>query len=123
MPKSYIANEPGAQRAGQNGFDPYLQVYNRLDAYRQIGHPISKVELIVLGGTWSVYPESYQIWFIKRLFDALNDFGSGNDNRPRTTAINLKIKSHPTKPTTSILPPKQTTIRRGTGKYLVKTVG
>jgi elongator complex protein 3 len=90
MPKSYIANEPGAQRAGQNGFDPYLQVYNRLDAYRQIGHPISKVELIILGGTWSVYPESYQIWFIKRLFDALNDFGSGNDNRPPTATINLK---------------------------------
>src|SRR5512145_1235413 len=25
MPKSYLADEPGAQRAGQNGFDPYLQ--------------------------------------------------------------------------------------------------
>lgn len=92
MPKSYIANEPGAQRAGQNGFDPYLQTYNRLQAFKEIGHPTEKVELIVLGGTWSVYPETYQIWFIKRLFDALNDFGSNRDARPQQTAIDLNKK-------------------------------
>jgi len=26
--------------------------------------------LIVLGGTWSFYPETFQLWFIKRIFDA-----------------------------------------------------
>jgi elongator complex protein 3 len=95
MPKSYIATEPGAARAGQNGFDPYLQVYNRLDAYRQIGHPVSKIELIVLGGTWSVYPETYQVWFIKRLFDALNDFGSDRDNRQVIHQIDLSATLAP----------------------------
>jgi len=74
MPKSYISSEPGAQRAYSNHFDPYLQVFNRLLAYKNIGHPTDKVELIVLGGTWSYYPESYQIWFIKRCFDAMNEF-------------------------------------------------
>lgn len=74
MPKSYLSSEPGAQRAYSNHFDPYLQVFNRLVAYKNIGHPTDKVELIVLGGTWSYYPESYQIWFIKRCFDAMNDF-------------------------------------------------
>jgi elongator complex protein 3 len=74
MPKSYLSSEPGAQRALSNEFDPYLQVYNRLVAYNKIGHPTDKVEIIVLGGTWSFYPESYRIWFIKRCFDALNDF-------------------------------------------------
>lgn len=74
MPKSYLSMEPGAQRALSNEFDPYLQVYNRLVAYNKIGHRTDKVELIVLGGTWSFYPEEYQIWFIKRSFDALNDF-------------------------------------------------
>ncbi|NMB91671.1 tRNA uridine(34) 5-carboxymethylaminomethyl modification radical SAM/GNAT enzyme Elp3 [candidate division WWE3 bacterium] len=74
MPKSYIVSEPGAQRAYLNKFDPYLQVYNRLVAYKNIGHPTDKVELIVLGGTWSFYTEEYQIWFIKRCFDAMNDF-------------------------------------------------
>ena len=38
-----------------------------------MGHITDKVELIVLGGTWSDYPESYQIWFIRELFRALND--------------------------------------------------
>lgn len=81
MPKSYLSDEPGAQRAERNSFDPYLQTYNRLQAYRNIGHQIDKVELIVLGGTWSYYPESYQIWFIKECFRALNDFGEEIDHR------------------------------------------
>ncbi|MFZ2663978.1 MAG: tRNA uridine(34) 5-carboxymethylaminomethyl modification radical SAM/GNAT enzyme Elp3 [Patescibacteria group bacterium] len=76
MPKSYISSEPGAQRAYSNKFDPYLQVFNRLVAYKNIGHSTDKVELIILGGTWSYYPKSYQIWFIKRCFDAMNDFTS-----------------------------------------------
>jgi elongator complex protein 3 len=75
MPKSYLSDEPGAQRAERNYFDPYLQTYNRLQALYTIGHPISKAEIIVLGGTWSFYTESYQIWFIKECFRALNDFG------------------------------------------------
>jgi elongator complex protein 3 len=75
MPKSYLADEPGAQRAERNNFDPYLQTYNRLLALKSIGHNTDKVELIVLGGTWSFYPEEYQIWFIKQCFKAMNDFG------------------------------------------------
>jgi elongator complex protein 3 len=81
MPKSYLADEPGAQRAAANRFDPYLQTWNRLAAYRAIGHPTDKVEIIVLGGTWSFYPEPYQIWFVTRCFEALNDFGAGVDRR------------------------------------------
>jgi len=61
MPKSYLADEPGAQRDLINNFDPYLQTYNRLQALSNIGHPIDKVEVIILGGTWSYYPEHYQI--------------------------------------------------------------
>lgn len=83
MPKSYIASEPGAQRAEVNHFDPYLQTYNRMLALHQIGHNVDKAEIIVLGGTWSIYPEEYQIWFVKRCFEALNDFGEGKDQRER----------------------------------------
>jgi elongator complex protein 3 len=75
MPKSYLSNEPGAQRAGMHQFDPYEQASSRLAALFWIGHPVDKVELIVLGGTWSFYPESYQVWFLTRVFQALNDFG------------------------------------------------
>lgn len=60
---------------------PYLQTYNRLQAFHNIGHPVEKIEIIVLGGTWSYYPESYQIWFIKECFRAMNDFGQ-IDDRP-----------------------------------------
>ena len=76
MPKSYLSDEPGAQRADQHRFDPYEQTLSRLRTYRYNGHRTDKIELIVLGGTWSYYPEEYQIWFVKRCFDALNDFGA-----------------------------------------------
>ncbi len=79
MPKSYMADEPGAQRAFRNKFDPYMQTFNRLEALDAIGHQVDKVELIILGGTWSYYPEKYQIWFVKRCFEAINDFGEGRD--------------------------------------------
>jgi len=75
MPKSYLSDEPGAQRAERNYFDPYLQTTSRLEALQSIGHNIDKVEIIILGGTWSFYPESYQIWFIKECFRALNEYG------------------------------------------------
>ena len=87
MPKSYLRDEPGAQRAERNSFDPYLQTYNRLLALKNIGHDTGKVELIVLGGTWSFYPIEYQIWFIKRCFDAINDFPNV-DNREKVRTIN-----------------------------------
>jgi len=61
MPKSYLASEPGAQRALRNQFDPYMQTYDRLRAFRNIGHSTGKIELIILGGTWSYYPENYQV--------------------------------------------------------------
>ncbi len=74
MPKSYLSDEPGAQRATRNHFDPYAQTFNRMLAYKAIGHATDKIELIILGGTWTSYPEQYQIWFIKRCFDAMNEF-------------------------------------------------
>ena len=73
MPKSYLHAEPACARAEQNCFDPYLQVSARLTALSQMGHATDKIELIILGGTWSDYPESYQVWFVSELFRALND--------------------------------------------------
>ena len=73
MPKSYLHAEPACARAEQNCFDPYLQVSVRLTALSQMGHATDKIELIVLGGTWSDYPQGYQTWFMSELFRALND--------------------------------------------------
>ena len=76
MPKSYLSDEPGAQRAAEHQFDPYAQTYSRLQAFFNNGHRIDKIELIILGGTWSFYPEEYQVWFVLRCFQAMNDFRS-----------------------------------------------
>ncbi len=80
MPKSYLSLEPGAQRAAQHAFDPYEQTLSRLGALRRMGHRLEKIELIILGGTWSFYPEGYQRWFIRRCFEAMNDFGAGESS-------------------------------------------
>ena len=58
MPKSYLHDEPGAQRAERHGFDPFAQTASRLRALEKIGHPTEKVELLILGGTWSSHPTS-----------------------------------------------------------------
>ena len=72
MPKSYLPDEPGAMRGLHHKFDPYEQVTSRMEALRAVGHPTDKIELLILGGTWSAYKRDYQEWFIKRCFDALN---------------------------------------------------
>ncbi len=73
MPKSYLADEPGAMRGLEHDFDPYLQVKSRIQALESLGHPTDKIELLILGGTWSSYRRDYQEWFVKRCFDAMNE--------------------------------------------------
>src|SRR6266496_602400 len=72
MPKSYLPDEPGAMRGLEHQFDPYAQVNSRIQQLKSLGHPIDKIELLILGGTWSSYRRDYQEWFIKRCFDAMN---------------------------------------------------
>lgn len=81
MPKSYLADEPGAARAFQNKFDPYDQVQSRLLEYRAVGHPNDKIELLILGGTWSCYRRDYQEWFVRRCFDAMNEDSLPEDQK------------------------------------------
>ena len=73
MPKSYLPDEPGAMRGLEHDFDPYAQVRSRLEALEAVGHPTDKIELLILGGTWSSYRRDYQEWFVRRCFDAMNE--------------------------------------------------
>ncbi len=103
MPKSYLSDEPGAQRAEQNAFDPYLQTYTRVLTYYNMAHPTDKIEVIILGGTWSFYPETYQIWFVKRIFDALHDFAKGLDRRQEVwDLLAARSQLHPTRNTVNV---------------------
>jgi elongator complex protein 3 len=72
MPKSYLPDEPGAMRAADHEFDPFSQTANRIGVMDELGHSVDKVELLILGGTWSCYPEDYQVWFVRRCLDAMN---------------------------------------------------
>lgn len=72
MPKSYLPDEPGAMRGLEHDFDPFAQVSSRITALENLGHPTDKIELLILGGTWSAYKRDYQEWFVRRCFDALN---------------------------------------------------
>ncbi|MBI3537151.1 MAG: tRNA uridine(34) 5-carboxymethylaminomethyl modification radical SAM/GNAT enzyme Elp3 [Chloroflexi bacterium] len=76
MPRSYLPEEPGAQRAKRLRFDPYKQVDVRIRTLELNGHATDKIELLILGATWSAYPHKYQEWFIRRCLDAMNGFES-----------------------------------------------
>jgi len=76
IPKSYVSGEPAVERAKRLKFDPYLQVKKRIEMLKAEGHPTDKIELRIVGGTWSYYPQKYQIWFVKRCFDGANETNS-----------------------------------------------
>lgn len=72
VPKSYLKSEPAVMRAIMNKFIPDLQIQSRLRSLEATGHPIDKIELRIIGGTWSFYPKNYQTWFVTRCFRACN---------------------------------------------------
>lgn len=74
QPRSYLHDEPAVKRANENRFDPVLQFTDRAATLAMNGHPVDKVELLVLGGTWASYPHAYQEEFVRDLFFAANTF-------------------------------------------------
>ena len=72
--QSYTGHEPAAARGEQTDYDPYGQVTLRLEQLRNIGHPVDKVELILMGGTMTARSHDYQEWFVKRALQAMNDY-------------------------------------------------
>lgn len=87
MPKSYLSNEPAVMRAIDSQFDPYLQVANRLRSLELNGHSTDKIELIVMGGTFSFLPKEYQKKFIIDCFRACNEYGKKSKNKRVGTKI------------------------------------
>jgi elongator complex protein 3 len=71
-PQSYTGYEPAAMRASCNNFDPFLQVQSRVEQLHAIGHATDKVDIILMGGTFTARLPEYQEWFVKRCYDALN---------------------------------------------------
>ncbi|ELZ62164.1 MULTISPECIES: tRNA uridine(34) 5-carboxymethylaminomethyl modification radical SAM/GNAT enzyme Elp3 [Halorubrum] len=80
--QSYTGHEPAAARGEQNDYDPYGQVTLRLEQLRKIGHPVDKVELILMGGTMTARSHDYQEWFVKRALQAMNDYDLDAEPEP-----------------------------------------
>ena len=80
--QSYTGHEPAAARGVQNDYDPYGQVTLRLEQLREIGHPVDKVELILMGGTMTARSHDYQEWFVKRALEAMNDYDVEGEPNP-----------------------------------------
>jgi len=86
MPKSYLPDEPGAMRAVEHGFNPFAQVASRLEALSAVGHPTDKIELLILGGTFSAYRRDYQADFILNCFRAMNEDVRRGEHRQQLSA-------------------------------------
>jgi len=72
MPRSYLSSEPAVMRAMDVDFDIIKQFRSRIKTLRENGHEIDKVEIIVLGGTFSSYPRDYQYEAMRDIFYAAN---------------------------------------------------
>lgn len=73
QPRSYLSSEPAVARANENDFDAVKQIKSRLDMLKKNGHnKIDKIEIIVLGGTFSAYPRDYQYEFVSDLYYGVN---------------------------------------------------
>jgi len=101
-PQSYTGLEPAIQRGIRNDYDPFLQTKDRLNQYRLMNHPSSKVELIILGGTFLALDKDYQEWFTKRILDVLNEKESESlevaqrlNEAAKHRCVNLTIETRP----------------------------
>jgi len=101
-PQSYTGHEPAAMRAIINDFDPFMQTKSRIEQLNAIGHSTDKIDLILMGGTFTARLPSYQKWFVKRCFDALNKRQSSSlksakkkNENAQSRCIGLTVETRP----------------------------
>lgn len=62
-------------------------MFSRLTTLDANGHPIDKLEVLVLGGSWSAYPLDYQEQYIRDLYYSANVYF---DALPRRAPLSLE---------------------------------
>jgi ELP3 family radical SAM enzyme/protein acetyltransferase len=90
QPRSYLYSEPAVLRANANDFDPIKQMNSRISSLINMGHIPDKLEIIVLGGTWSEYPRNYQDRFITELYYSANVYFDGADKSTKRPKLSLE---------------------------------
>jgi elongator complex protein 3 len=77
-PQSYTGEEPSALRGAQFHWDSTAITRHRIETLEELGHPTSKVEVIVMGGTFPARPLSYQESVFRGIYDGLNGVSSSS---------------------------------------------
>ena len=101
-PNSYTGKEPSTINAIENQYDPKKQILTKIEKLITYGHDISKMELVIVGGTFLFMPKDYQENFIKSCYDALNGVDSKsleeakrNNERASIRNVGFTIETKP----------------------------
>jgi len=78
IPLSYTGKEPVTKLAQKFDYNPRSQIISKLEQEFSRGHNISKIELVIVGGTFPFMPQDYQKNFMKKCFEALNGVDSSS---------------------------------------------
>ena len=92
-PNSYTGKEPSTLNAIENEYDPKLQITTKIEKLIAYGHDPSKMEIVIVGGTFLFMPKDYQENFIKSCYDALNGFDSKNLQEAKSKNEHAKIRN------------------------------
>ncbi len=92
-PNSYTGKEPSTMNAIENDFDPKKQIITKLEKLITYGHDPSKLELVIVGGTFLFMPHNYQKNFIKSCFDALNGYNSDSLEEAKSNNEHANIRN------------------------------
>ena len=93
VPQSYTGFEPAAMRGIQNHYDPYRQARSRITQLESIGHKVDKVELIIMGGTFTATPRQYQTRFVQRCLDAVTQQKSKSLEEAKRQAETSRVRN------------------------------
>jgi elongator complex protein 3 len=101
-PQSYTGEEPSALRGAQFHWDSAAITRHRIETLEAIGHPTSKVEVIVMGGTFPARPRSYQEDVLRGIYDGLNGTSSATlaeavteNETARHRMVGLTVETRP----------------------------
>jgi len=102
LPKSYLSNEPAVERAKKLSFSPKKQVEKRIEDLKNCGHNTEKIELRIIGGTFTFYPKGYQRYFVQKIFEGANQKKSKDlkeaqkiNERAKNKIVSLSIETRP----------------------------
>ena len=92
-PNSYTGNEPSTLNAIETGYDPKLQITSKIEKLVAFGHDPSKMEIVIVGGTFLFMPKEYQEFFIKSCYDALNGKDSKSLDEAKSMNEHAEIRN------------------------------